>query len=663
MLRMRPSAFRLVHLVVLSLLASVTMGTRCSRPPGGGPGAPHAGEPFARTEVREDCDHYERYRQPFFGETHIHTELSADAALNGTRNGAREAYQFAQGGEIQLTSLPPIRMLSLSRPLDFAAVTDHAEYLGELPFCLDESSPFASEFECVVLRNNIGATSPNNPGFFALFLPSIIAGAPRFTWCGPDGDLCLDESRNVWEDIQSAAEEYYDRSSDCTFTTFVAYEWSGNTDTRNLHRNVIFRNDDVPALPTSYYEASSPDALWDALEQDCDTDLERCDVLAIPHNSNISGGAMFAPTEGLGDPLTVAGAEKRARNEPLFEINQHKADSECFPGIGNNDELCDFEKTSGVALVPPTPGTIPPRLNFVREALKDGLALQDSLGVNPFKLGLLGSTDGHMSNAGQTREDDFAFAGHVGSLDASPTQRLATNSTFGNEASSGGLAVVWAEENSRDSLFAAMERREVYGTSGTRPIVRFFGGERLPFGMCKGPNFARKGYRFGVPMGGDLPPMKRRSPRFAVAALQDPGAPGSPGTPLQRIQIIKGWVDENGDTHEQVHDVAGDPDNGASVDLATCEPQGKGFTNLCTVWEDPDFDPSERAFYYARVVENPSCRWTQYLCLDAAVDCSDPGGIPAGYERCCDDSIPMTLQERAWTSPIWYDPPVSSVVQ
>ncbi len=653
----------LVLLLLLPTFALVLMGLGC--PPEGRPGTGHGDGPdrphelpFERTEDRADCEQYDRLRRPFFGETHIHTALSADAALNGTENDARDAYRFAMGEEIELTSVRPGFRLKLERPLDFAAVTDHAEYLGELKLCFDPSSPHFNEAQCLSLRGNIGSGSPANFGFITLFLPSTTPGTPRFPWCGPNGGiLCLDAARTVWQDIQSSAEEFYDRSSECSFTTFVAYEWSGNTTGNNLHRNVIFRNDDVPATPTSYYEAGFPEDLWDALERDCDEALERCDVLAIPHNSNISGGAMFAAVDGQGNPLTAEMAEQRVRNEPVFEINQHKADSECFPGIGNNDELCGFEKTSGTRLVPPVPGTPIPRLNFVREALKDGLALEDQLGVNPFKLGFLAATDGHMANAGQTREDDYAFAGHVGSLDIDPVRRLNLNSTFGNEASSGGLAVVWAEENSRDSLFAAIERREVYGTSGTRPVVRMFGGPELHPNMCHRGNFARRGYRSGVPMGGSLNRQEYEEPiRIAVSALQDVGTPDAPGTPLQRIQIIKGWVDADGQTQEETYDVAGDPDNGASVDLATCEPQGEGYSSLCTVWEDPAFDPSQRAFYYARVVENPSCRWTGFLCQDAAVDCSDPAGIPAGYERCCDGSVPLTLQERAWTSPIWYDP-------
>jgi len=224
------------------------------------------------------------------------------------------------------------------------------------------------------------------------------------------------------------------------------------------------------------------------------------------------------------------------------------------------------------------------------------------------------------------------------------------------EFNPGGLAVVWAEENSRDSLFAAMQRRETYGTSGTRPIVRFFGGWDLRKDLCKGEEFAAKGYELGVPMGGDLPPRNKKSgdPRFAVWALQDPGTDGAPGTPLQRIQIVKGWV-EDGEMKEKVVDVAGRK-NRASVDTNTCEPKGDGATQLCSVWRDRDFEPAQNAFYYARVLENPTCRWSQHLCVDAGVDCKDPSTITRGFEACCRPDHEPVIQERAWTSPIWYRP-------
>ena len=625
--------------------------TKPPKPPKGDP------LPFTRTEERADCDHFDPLKQPFFGETHIHTELSADAFLNGTENDARDAYRFALGAEL-IGSAEVGEPVGLRRPLDFAVVTDHAEYLGELPLCLDPESPVFDEIECFALRISLGATRTANAGFVALFQPTSIPFSPRFSWCGPANLLCLDTTRSVWQEIQDAAEEFYDRSASCGFTTFAGYEWSGNTDARNLHRNVIFRNAVVPDAVTSYFEAPFPDQLWDALEADCIDGLPGCDVLAIPHNSNISGGDMFSGLDRDGLPIGAARAEQRVRLEPIAEIYQHKASSECFPGIGNSDELCGFETTLATLQGPAREGVLPPPQNFVREALKDGLRIQNEIGVNPFKLGVLAATDAHMANSGQTNEADFARTGHVGSLDGDPALRLTLPSVFGYEASSGGLAVVWAEENSRDAIFEALARREVYATSGTRPIVRLFAGPELPTSLCDEQSFAAAGSASGVPMGGDIAGASdARPPRIAVSALQDPGPPGESGTQLQRIQIIKGWVDANGDTQEAVYDIAGDGELGASVDLGSCTPEGPGFASLCTVWEDPDFDASERAFYYARVLENPSCSWRQHLCNANAVDCSDPeNGVPEGFEGCCDGRFPLTLQERAWTSPVWFDP-------
>ena len=291
----------------------------------------------------------------------------------------------------------------------------------------------------------------------------------------------------------------------------------------------------------------------------------------------------------------------------------------------------------------------------MRNVLREGLVQEQLLGVNPFQLGMIGSTDDHNSTPGAVEEEDFGTTGHIGNRDRNPTTILARVTPAGIEGNPGGLAVLWAEENSRDALFAAMRRREVYGTSGTRPILRFFGGKEQGL-RCGGADFVERAYAGGVPMGGEIGAVRgNASPRFAVLALRDPGTPSAPGNQLQRAQIVKGWVDASGVSHEKVFDVAGDAASGASVDTATCTPQGSGFDSLCAVWEDPEFDREQRAFYYARVLENPSCRWSTYVCNDLAIDCAG-GSVPPEYAECCNAAVPKTIQERAWSSPIWYRP-------
>jgi hypothetical protein len=487
----------------------------------------------------------------------------------------------------------------------------------------------------------------------------------RYDFCGRDGRHCLEAAAIPWRKIQQAAEEVYDRSPACTFTSFVGYEWTGNPDSNMIHRNVIFRNRKVPPAPATYLDEGSAEALWRRLHSDC-LDLENgCDVLAIPHNSNLSGGWLFLTETAEGRPIGREDALQRAALEPLVEVMQHKGDSECRLGGltgASEDELCGFEKLPFAKMdQQPLPfrWTAPPYLSFVREALAEGLLQEERIGANPFKLGLIASTDTHMGTPGLVGED--GFPGHAAGGDTSQVEipKLPDALAF----NPGGLAVLWAEENSRDAIFEAMRRREAYGTSGPRMIVRFFGGWDYPNDICQSGAFAEQGYARGVPMGGDLPapptqtsaPSSAAAPAFAIWALRDPGSPAKPAAPLQRVQIIKLWV-EQGEAHERVYEVAGDPANGAGVDLATCRRRGPGFDSLCAVWRDPDFDSGQRALYYARAVENPSCRWSSYVCNAHAVDCSDRGSVPRELEPCCDPSHPRSVQERAWTSPIWYSP-------
>jgi hypothetical protein len=636
-------------------------------------GAEMPTQDWTRTETHADCASYNALRSPFFGETHIHTSFSGDAAFVRVRTTPRDAYLYATGTQIGLppydSSDLPTRFAQLRRRLDFTAVTDHAEFLGEIRTCLTPGLPGYDDQVCQDTRTELssppaGITAPIPLVVIAFQLTIQQANPVRLGPCGPGNVNCTTQAALVWQDELDAAEEFYDRTDACAFTTFAAYEWTNNLNGFNLHRNIIFRNDEVPALPTSYYEQPLVEGLFGALETGCLDQPGTCDFVSIPHNSNVSGGLMFQASNANNTPLTKADALRRSGHEPLVEMFQHKGSSECHPESSPNDELCGFEQLKRAQLFQNAnlSGVSVSNLNFVRSALLDGLRQNDLLGANPFQFGFIGSTDGHSSLAGGVVEEDFGTTGHLGVRDGSAENILSRVAPGGVVTNGGGLAVLWAEENSRDALFAAMRRREAYATSGTRPILRFFGG-RPPKGACDDPAFVEQGYTRGVPMGGEIGPvLGRRSPRFAVMATKDPGGSDTtaggvePSTPLQRIQIIKGWVDGSGRKHERVFDVAGDANNGASVDSDTCAPSGPGAASLCAVWQDPSFRPEERAFYYARVLENPVCRWSTRLCNQLNVDCNNPGSYPAIYNDCCSTIVPKTIQERAWTSPIFYQP-------
>jgi len=613
----------------------------------------HAGElPFTRTESREPCARYDPLRQPFFGDTHVHTAFSFDAWGQGTLAAPRDAYRFARGEAIGIQPYDADgrarAQIQLRRPLDFAAVTDHSDLLGETQICQNPALPGYGSLVCRVVRRfpKLGYALVNGYVYSS-------EHPTRYSFCGEDGAGCRDAGRGPWREIQDAAEAYYDRSAACRLTTFVGYEWTGMPAGDNLHRNVIFRNAVAQAYPTTYIETPTPEGLWRALESECLGARNGCDVLAIPHNSNVSNGRMFTATRSDGAPLTADDARERARLETLVEVTQHKGDSECRAGA--QDELCNYEKLTMARMMdmagtgPAAP--LPPNI-YVREALGLGLVLGQQLGANPFRLGLIGSTDTHLAAPGMVDEDQFRghAAGTVSVRWGVPPYPDRP------DFNPGGLAVLWAEENSRDALFEAMRRREAYGTSGPRITVRLFGGWTYPDDLCGDAAFAAKGYAGGVPMGGDLPPAPggAGAPKLAVWALRDPGGSGAPSAPLQRIQIVKGWA-EHGESRERVYDVAGDPASGGDLDLATCTP-APGADQLCRVWTDPDFDAAAPAFYYARVVEIPSCRWNTWACNAHHVDCASPDSVPRELATCCDARVPRSIQERAWTSPIWYTP-------
>ncbi len=627
--------------------------------------------PFKRTELRESCKDSDPLRRPFFGDLHVHTAISLDASTQGTIKRPADAYGFARGEVLEIQPYDAEgrgrRRLKLGRPLDFAAITDHVELMGEVHICSTPNAPGYDSWVCRMYRGW------PRLAYYAMNTRSSMGSAAdpptRWGFCGERGEDCLAAARIPWQETRDAAEAAYDRSATCGFTSFIGYEWTGAGEAlgTNMHRNVIFRNDHVPEQPTGYVSAPHPELLWKALARDCADAGTGCEVVVIPHNSNLSGGDMFSTERLGGGKITRAEGEARARFELLAEIMQHKGESECMIGLETEDELCGFEKLAtksfgernrffGGEPEPPT------ARQFLRHTLKAGLSEQERIGVNPFRYGIIASTDTHLAAPGAADESEN-YAGHGG---AGTPARDEIPPGLPDEAdfNPGGLAVAWAEENSRDAIFAALQRRETYGTSGTRPTVRFFGGWDYPSGLCERRDLVPVGYRNGVPMGGELEaPTTRqaaRGPRFVLAALRDSGTRAQPGTPLQRTQIIKGWIDASGNPRERVYEVSGDPENGASVDTATCGPRGTGADTLCSVWTDPDFHVDRPAFYYARVVENPTCRWTQRLCNAGGVDCAKPETVTEGFAPCCDSSVPATVQERAWTSPIWYTPAKSA---
>jgi len=640
-------------------------------------GPPDAGPPLITRPLEEAaCADRDPLRRPLFGDLHVHTRYSFDAAAYDVRTGPRDALRFARGEAIGLPPYDaegnPTRMAQLDRPLDFAAVTDHAELMAATSICTDPDAEGYDSSTCRSYRDGDAAIAD-----FGDFFTSIGLAMPRAVrLCRSDAALCNAELANVWEETISAANELDDVSADCEFTALIGYEWTGSAGGggRNIHRNVIFRGDTVLARPVSYVDVPTPEGLWDALESLCLDDAE-CDVLAIPHNSNISLGEMFNPVTEDGEPYDAAFAERRAGLEPLMEIYQHKGASECVSGVddplASEDELCGFEEFfENLCTGPDDPrddctpvcdemsgssflgGCVAPS-DLLRGALRQGLAEYARVGANPFQLGVIASTDTHGSLAGGV--DEEGWQGHTGNTDDEPEEQLdppggVTVSV--RTSSPGGLAGVWAEENSRAAIFDALRRRETFGTSGPRITVRFFGAPSFAEDICDQVTQVETGYEDGVPMGGVLPE-DTEAPVFFVSAMADVQS-----APLQRVQIIKGWVDAEGETHEEVFDVAGDPDNGASVDPNTCERDdgtGESATSLCGRWVDPTFDPEQPAFYYARVVENPSCRWSQRVCIAEAVDCDTvPDESPLA--ACCDGSLPQTIQERAWTSPIWHLP-------
>ena len=619
--------------------------------------SPYAGEDFPRNV--------------YFGDTHIHSAWSADAGNMGNREIDPDAvYRFSRGEEITAHNGMAVR---LRRPLDFVLLSDHAEYLGVMDM-LDREDP-------VLLATETGRRwlawrkAGEHLKVFAEFGQSLLES------------IDVIESRAVeraaWDRVVANADRWNEPGR---FTAFIGYEWTSTPGGKNLHRNVIFADDGERAgqvLPISSFYDPRPESLWAYM-----ADYEARTggrILAIPHNSNVSGGLMFALENSAGEPIDAAYAKERARREPLVEVTQYKGDSEAHPLLSPNDEFADYETWDRAALGVAGHEDGYLEAEYARPALKNGLALERSVGVNPFKFGLIGSTDAH-TGLGTAAEDNFwgkatkteasADRWRQGLFPEVPDAAGGAGGTPGAEGIGGeagviagaaervqwyewemaasGYAAVWARSNTRASLFDAMQRRETYATTGPRMTVRFFGGFEFEEGDEHTPDLARLGYSKGVPMGGDLSGAGQgdapRAPSFLVAAMRDPE-----GANLDRVQIVKGWLDEEGRTQERVHDVA--VSGGRRIDRkgrakkrvgTTVDVEHATYTNtigastLLARWQDPDFDPAERAFYYVRVIEIPKPRWTAYDRRFFDVEMSE--------------EVPMTTQDRAYTSPIWYTP-------
>ncbi|MDG2303367.1 MAG: DUF3604 domain-containing protein [Candidatus Binatia bacterium] len=642
------------------------------------PGDPAVAQPLL---AREPCANHDPLRQPLYGDLHVHTAYSMDARIRETLLTPDDAYRYATGRPVDIMPTGDNglsrRQIRIDRPLDFAAVTDHAEWMGEIKICLDPRSAAYDTHSCRIFRGEedswlawlFGVT-----GSHSRIVGVVGIGGRNSEVCGPDSKECRAATKSVWDDTRESAERFYDRSAACEFTTFPAWEYSRSPGRSKIHRNVIFRNEIVPELPISWIDTQTEQELWQRLRERCLDPQVGCDVLSIPHNPNLSNGNMFnvwyrdRPIEEQREQAAL-----RASMEPLVEMMQVKGESECANGmhgvLGGTDEFCDFEKVRGIGPNAPEDcvedtgkGALKgagcqSRLDFVRYALIEGLREGKRIGVNPFKFGFIGSTDTHNGNPGGISEAGYPGSGGVEDMTAALRLSSAPAGTPQNRKevsrNPGGLAGVWAEENSRDSLFDGMRRRETFATSGPRIAPRFFGGWDLPSDLCDREDLVEQGYAIGVPMGSDLPErVGHGAPTFAVIAAHDAGTPEQPGGLLQRAQIVKGWVGPHGRFYQAVYDVAGTADNGAAVDLATCETSGPGYASLCGVWRDPDFDAEQAAVYYARVIENPTCRWSWRQCLEFAAD-----DRPAG---CTDDTIPQVIHERAWTSPIWFEPPAAS---
>ena len=589
--------------------------------------------------------------QVYFGDTHHHTANSGDAFMNGTRLGPEQAYRFARGEQVTANSGMPAK---LSRPLDFLVISDHAEGLGVVnevyrgnPEMM--ADPTLARWHRMMKAGGKQASDAGN---------ELVSALAQGTLPAPDPKTVGRLQKSVWQSYTETAEAFNEPG---VFTAMIGYEWTSVPGGNNLHRNVLFRDGKDradQARPFTSWESENPEDLWRWMaEYESRTGGK---VLAIPHNSNLSNGRMFALVDFEGNALDRDYAERRARWEPLVELIQLKGNSETHPTMSPNDEFADFGLKGwdlGNLTLEGEPESAAMRpYSYARGALKNGLAQQQITGANPFKFGVVGSSDVHTSLSA-FEEDNFfnkkvIVEPRAGRWQHKVKQGLGlTRYAWQYEAA--GYAAVWATDNTREALFDAMQRKEVYATSGTRPVLRFFGGWNFKASDADSRDVAAIGYEGGVPMGADLParPANAASPTFLLAAVKDPL-----GANLDRLQVIKGWVDDDGQVHERIHDVAwGDADSrvpgkdgrlppvGDTVDVANATWKNTiGDPDLAAMWRDPDFDPGQEAFYYLRVLEIPTPRWTAY--------------DQQRFGDTMGDEVTMKQQERAWSSPIWYTP-------
>ncbi len=606
-----------VALLVVSLGGCGAPETEDSVPASSAASAPLSSLPAAETASS---------RRALFGDLHVHTRYSFDAFIFGTRESPEDAYRFALGEAIDHASGFRIQM---DRPLDFYAVTDHANFLGMMEAMSTPGHRLASLERAAEMTTAETVTEKR----------AVFYGGGQYLAENLDREVL----RSTWEKVIAAAEKY---NNPGVFTTFSAFEYTSSFG-GNLHRNVVFEDQASPAIPFSRNDSLNPEDLWDWMDTQRQAGYE---LLAIPHNSNASNGLMFALDTFEGEPLDADYAEQRMRNEPLVEISQVKGTSETHPFLSPNDEWASFEIF---------PYKIArweksrPQGSYVREAWGNGLSLEETQGWNPYRFGVVAATDGHNS-AGSVEED--RFWSKVGTLDSTGVLRGSVpikgpdgadfySETYYRFWGASGLAGVWAEENTRASIYQALRRKETFGTSGPRLRIRLFGGVDLARDLAGRADAIDVAYAQGVAMGGDLVVADGEAPSFLAWAIKDPA-----GTDLDRLQMIKVWV-EDGRTQEAVIDIACSggaapdpsthrcPDNGAMVDTSTCAISGAGADELRVVWGDESWVQGQRATYYLRVLENPTCRWSTW---DA---------VRAGTAPRLD--LPTTIKERAWSSPIW----------
>ncbi len=587
--------------------------------------------------------------RPYFGETHLHTSYSTDAGMVGNIRGPEEAYRLSKGGII--TSSHGLKV-KLSRPLDFLVISDHAENLGLAPAIGESNEALLKNPWGKEIHDKVKAGDPL--GAFGMWIKQVNAKEDKLAGS--------DMASTYWNRSTAMAEKYNEPG---VFTALIGFEWTSMPNGNNLHRNLIFRDNADKAgqiLPISSYDTTDPEDLWEYM--DSYEKKTGGKVLAIPHNGNISNGLMFDDvTLTTKEPIDADYAKRRMKWEPLYEVTQIKGDGEAHPALSPNDEFADYYTWDTGTLGPEstTPDMYP--RSYAREALKRGLVYEEKLGANPFKFGMVGSTDSHTSIPA-TEEDNFFGklsvvepSGRPDRFEEAVTAREnpdASQRIRHWQAAAGGLAAVWSQENTRESLWDAMSRKEVYSTTGTRLVVRVFGGWDFKASDSNRSDFADHGYENGVPMGGDLTNAPAgKTPSFIVRAQKD-----IDGANLDRVQIIKGWVDADGNTQERVYDLAVSDDRVIGADGRCKTAVGNTvntdeftYTNdignamMSARWVDPDFDPAQRAFYYVRVLEIPTPTWVAYDMKMFGV------ALPEGASK--DD---LVSQERAYTSPIWYTP-------